>query len=125
MVEEMFKEAVRNKYRFEYRGLISTEDLWDLDVEDLDSIYRDLNSELKDRTEDSLLEPVRGNEELENKIEIVKDVVKTKLFERELKLKETERAEKKQRVLEILKDKQDESLKNKSEDELRAILDEL
>lgn len=122
----MFETAIRNKYRYPFKGEINTEDLWDLGVEDLDMIYKSLNSQLKQADEESLLDKETDeNKELETQVEIIKYIVKTKLDEQELKEKSQERKEQKQRILEILKAKQDESLQNKTEDELLDLLDKL
>lgn len=43
----MFEIALINKFRFPFKGLIATEDLFDLSVEDLDSIFKKLNSQIK------------------------------------------------------------------------------
>lgn len=43
--EKMFETAVRNKMRFPYKGQISVEDLWDLDVNALDGVFKTLNSQ--------------------------------------------------------------------------------
>lgn len=122
----MFESAVRNKYRFPYNGLIDVEDLWDLSVENLDVIYKALNSQLKEITEDSLLDVrTKEDKELDNKIEIVRHIVTTKLSEALMRANTKERKEKKQKILEIIQTKQDESLLGKSEDELRKMVDEL
>lgn len=42
-VENIFEFATRNKVRFSFKGLISVEDLWDLSLTNLDSIYKELN----------------------------------------------------------------------------------
>jgi len=126
MSEKMFETAVRTKMRFPFRGIVSVEDLWDLSVRDLDSVFKVLNSQLKQTKEESLLDTrTREDKELDIKIEIVKHIVKVKLEEEDLRLKAKERKEQKQRILEILSAKQDESLQSKSEEELRAMLDEL
>lgn len=124
--ERMFEMAVRTKMRFQFKGLISAEDLWDLSVENLDLVFKNLNSQLKQVKEESLLETkTKEDKELDMKIEIVKYVVKVKLEEQELRLKVKVQKEQKQKIMEILSTKQDESLQNKSVDELRAMLEGL
>lgn len=124
--EKMFEVAVRNKFRFPFRGLISVEDLWDLPVESLDLIFKELNSQIKRVQEESLLgSKTKQDKELELKIDIIKYIVSTKLEEAELRAKAKEKKEQKQKVLEILSAKQDEALKNKSVEELQTMLNEL
>jgi hypothetical protein len=124
--EKMFEIALRTKMRFPFRGLVSVEDLFDLNVRDLDSIFKTLNSELKQVKEESLLQTKsQKDQELDVKIEIVKYIVQVKLEEESLRLKAKEQKEKKQRILEILSVKQDADLQNKSVEELQAMLNEL
>lgn len=126
MNEKMFETAVRTKMRFPFKGVVSAEDLWDLSVENLDSVYKTLNSELKKATEESLLNTkTKQDKELETKIEIIKYIVKVKQEEELLRLKAKERKEQRQKILEIMATKQDESLQNKSIEELTAMLNEL
>lgn len=126
MSEKMFEVAVRTKMRFPFRGQISVEDLFDLSVHDLDSIFKILNSQLKQTKEESLLDTKsKQDKEIEIKIEIVKYVVKVKLEEENQRLKARERREQKQKILEIMATKQDESLKGKSIEELEKMLDDL
>lgn len=125
-VEKMFEMATRTKMRFTFKGVISVEDLWDLNVSNLDLIFKSLNSQLKQVKEESLLNTkTKEDKELDVKIEIVKHIVKVKLEEESLKTKAKLQKEKKQKILEILADKQDESLQNKSVDELKAMLEDL
>ena len=124
--EKMFEVAVRTKMRFPFRGQISVEDLWDLSVENLDSIFKVLNSQLKQVKEESLLNKrTKQDQEIDTRIEIVKYIVKVKLEEENLRLKAREQKEQKQKILEILSAKQDESLQNKSVEELEAMLNKL
>ena len=121
----IFEVATRKKYRYPYKGMITTEDLWDLPLTALDSIYKTLNKQAKQSQEESLLNTSATNETLENQIVIIKYIVATKQQEQVDRLKEKERAEQKQKIMEILADKQDETLKGKSVEELQKMLEEM
>ena len=120
---DLFKIAAKKKYRFNYKGVISVEDLWDLDVEALDSIYKNLKKQQKTSQEESLLETVsKEDKEINNKIEIIKIIVNDKLAAREKAIKAAEKRTQNQRILEIMADKKDAALKEKSIEELQAML---
>lgn len=122
-MEKMFEFALKNKVRFPYKGLVSVEDLFDLSVRDLDGIFKTLNAQVKKSQEESLLTTkTKEDETLAIQIEIVKHIVKTKLDEVETAKQSKELKEKKQKIMEIIAAKQDESLKNASVEELRAML---
>jgi hypothetical protein len=124
--DKMFELASRSKLRFSYRGLISTEDLWDLKSEALDEIYRATNAELKEMSEDSLLEEKQtGAAVLELQVAIVKHVFEAKVEEAETKKDARERKARKERILEIIAKKQDEALEGKTLDELRALAESM
>lgn len=124
--ENIFEMATRNKYRFPYKGIISVEDLWDLNQTQLDSIYKALNKEVKANQEDSLMfSQTQTDLDLQAKIEIVRHIYTTKEQDAARRTAAAENAEKKRRILEILEQKQEDSLKNKSEDELIKMLNEI
>jgi hypothetical protein len=126
MSENMFEVATRCKFRFPFRGQISVEDMWDLDLVHLDSIFKKLNSQVKQANEESLLvTKTKEDETLSTMIEIVKHIVSVKLVEENARLQAREKREKKQRIMEIIASKQDEALQGKSVDELQAMIDEL
>lgn len=124
--EKMFEMAIRNKMRFPFKGLISVEDLWDLSVTNLDLIFKTLNSQLKQVKEESLLNvKTQQDQELDMKIEIIKYIVSVRLEEENLRLKAKEQKEKKQKIMEIMANKQDADLQNKSLEDLQKMLSEL
>lgn len=124
--DQMFEVASRMKFRFLYNGSIQVEDLWDLSLTSLDGIFKSLNSQIKHSQEESLLETRnKEDEETLTKIEIVKHVVSVKLAENEKRKKAKERKEQRAKIMEIMSNKQDESLQNKSLEELSAMLNEL
>lgn len=119
----MFEIATRTKMRFPFKGLVSVEDLWDLSVRDLDGIFKTLNAQVKKSQEESLLATkTKEDETLAIQIEIVKHIVKTKLDEAETAKQSKELKERKQKIMEIIAAKQDESLHNASVEELQAML---
>jgi hypothetical protein len=124
--KNIFEVAVRNRYRFEFKGLQSVEDLWMLPVKDLDTIFKGLNSQLKQVKEESLLDiKTQQDEELDTKIEIVKHIVKVKLAEEQSKVDTKKKKEQKQKILELMASKKDADLQNKSVEELQKMLEEL
>jgi hypothetical protein len=123
-MSDLFKIAVKNKYRFIYKGVQTVEDLWDLSVEELDKIYKTLKTKQKSEAEESLLATTsKEDKELNNKIEIIKTIVADKLSDKEKSIKAAERRAKNRRILEIMADKQEDELKSKSLDELKAMLE--
>jgi len=119
----MFEKAVRMKLRWMFRGLCSAEDLWDMRVEDLDAIYKALRREAKAQSEDSLLaERTEESEVLNLKIEIIKHVVLTKLDEAEARQQEVEKAARKQQILGIIAQKQDQALMEMDIEELQGLV---
>lgn len=122
-MENKFEIAIRNKYRFPYKGMITVEDLWDLSVTQLDGIFKTLNAQIKQEKEESLLTTKSASEaELDNKIAIIRHVVATKQAEAEKARKAKETKAETQKILEIIGRKQDAALENMSIEELYARL---
>lgn len=123
MNTNMFEIATRNKFRFPFKGMISVEDLWDLSIENLDAVFKHLNSEMKKTKEESLLSTKSKDDEvLEMKIEIVKYIVKAKQKEKEEREKMFLNKERNQKIMSIIAAKQDEELQNMSVEELQKLL---
>ena len=123
---ELFINATRNNYQFPFRGMINVIDLWDLSLTNLDSVFKTLNAEVKKSEEESLLNTKsKEDEEISNKIEIVKYIVSVKLDEKKKREDAKKNAEMRQRLLEIKAKRQDAALENMSDDELDKALAEL
>ena len=123
MSTNMFEIATRNKFRFPFKGVISTEDLWDLSVESLDNVFKTLNSEMKKTKEESLLSTKSKDDEvLELKIEIVKNIVTVKQEEKEARERKFLDRERNQKIMSIIAAKQDKQLHNMSVEELQKLL---
>lgn len=123
---ELFINATRNNYQFPFRGMINVIDLWDLSLTNLDSVFKTLNAEVKKSEEESLLNTKsKEDEEISNKIEIVKYIVSVKLDEKKKREDAKKNAEMRQRLLEIKAKRQDTALENMSDEDLDKALAEL
>ena len=126
MSKNMFEVATRTKMRFPFKGMISVEDLWDLSVQNLDKVFKALNSQRKEAQEESLLNVKSSEDEvLDTQIEIVKYIVNVKLEEQAARVKDAENKEKKQKIMALMAKKDDEAMENMSKEELQKLLDEL
>ena len=123
MVEKnLFEIATREKYRFVYKGTVTIEDLWDISLSGLDSIYKALNAEAKKSQEESLLtQKTKDEETILNKIGIVRHVFSEKMAEKAKAERALKNLQQRKRILEVIADKEDASLKDKSIEELKAM----
>lgn len=123
---ELFINATIANYQFPFRGMINVIDLWDLSLTSLDSVFKTLNAEAKKSEEESLLNTKsKKDEEISNKIEIVKYIVGVKLNEKKKREDAKKNAEMRQRLLEIKAKRQDAALENMSDEDLDKALAEL
>jgi len=126
MTTNIFEYAVRNKVRFPFKGMISVEDLWDLSLQNLDSIYKTLNKQVKQSEEESLLATKTNvDTELEVQIAIIKHIVSVKLAEAEATAAAASKRAQKQKIMSVIAAKEDEALRNTSVEDLKKMLDAL
>lgn len=129
----LFEYASRNALRFSsIRGLITTEQLWDLPLQsktnfDLDSVAKSANAELKALTDDSFVATVEapGKVQATAKLEIVKHIIAVRLAENETARNAAARKAEREKLLGVLADKQDEALKNLTPEQIQQRLAEL
>ena len=125
-MENMFEYATRNKVRFPFKGQISVEDLWDLRTDDLDTVFKTLDRQVKQSKEESLLTTKTAEDTaLDIQIAIVKHIFDIKMQEANARLLDKERKAQKQKIMAILANKQEQELQNKSVDELQKMLEEI
>lgn len=126
MEKNLFEIATRNRYRFNYKGVMTVEDLWDLNVEALDAIFKTLNRQKKTADEDSLLTTKSAEDtELANKIELVKYIVSVKLAEAAERVSSAEKKAQRDKIMEIVAKKKNKALEDMGIDELMKKLEEL
>ena len=122
----MYKQAAKLKLRFSTnRGLVSVEQLFELSMTDIANAIKAVKKILKTTDDDELafLESTR-TVDVENQLRfnILKDVYLTKKEENEAARTAFENKEFNQKILAIIADKEEDSLKGKSIDELKSMI---
>jgi hypothetical protein len=122
----MFERASRLKLRIPYRGLSTVEDLWDMPLTDLDTIFKALNARVKEQEGESLLDKkTPENELITLTIALVKHVFEVRAAERVLREEKAMRSARKQKLLGIIAEKQDQELTTMSVEDLTKLVEEL
>ena len=127
----MFEKASRLKLRFDTsRGQVSVEDLWRMPLANsegfcLDTVAIEVNGQLKQKGE-SFVAPVSTEDSVLNlKLDILKHIIAVKLKEIQEKEDALAKKQKKEYLLSILKEKQNEALKSMSMEDLEKELNAL
>ena len=125
---DIFERAAKEKIRFSFRGLIATEDLWDLSMGDLDVLFKEINIILKEQSGEGLIKDT-SKSTISEALQLRADIVRHVFEEKQKMANDAEakvlRMEKKKRIMEIITDKQDETLASKSVAELKEMLDDM
>ncbi len=120
----MYKEALQKKLRFKTnKGMITTEDLFDLSLQNLNTLAIMLDKKISEAPKKSFIEelPVEENDD-ELRFSIVKDVINIKLKARKDNINRAQIDARNKRIAELIAKKEDEALENKSIEELRAMI---
>lgn len=121
---ENFKLATQQKLRFQTnKGLLSTEQLWDLSLDELDALAVSLETEHKQSAKKSFLVKTSVKDKTAKlRFDVVIDVLGTMVAEQEAALEALEIKEHNKKIITLISEKQDESLKGKSIKQLEAML---
>ncbi len=131
MSDVTFEKASQRKLRFDTaRGRLSVEDLWDLPLKgadiSLDALAIALHQQIRSEDEVSFVDdPPEPNEELRLRFAVIKRVIEVRLEEKKAAEAAEEKRQLKQQILGIIKDKENEDLKEASIEELQARLEDL
>jgi hypothetical protein len=121
---ENYKEASKQKLRFNTtKGLLTTEQLWDLSLEDLDALAVSLESEHKESGKKSFLTKSTAKDKTAKlRFDIVLDVLNAKVDEEQALTEAFEIKEHNKKIITLIADKKDDELKGKSVKELEKML---
>lgn len=128
METNVFELATRQKFRFATtKGGVGVEDLWDLSLEELDTIAKAINKAVKESSSDEsfIKKTTAGNRVLSLRLELVVSIINTKLAEAEKRKTAAERKVKRDNLMALIEQKETDAMGRKSIASLRAELDKL
>jgi hypothetical protein len=126
-MQNIFEYATRSKLRFSsIRGELTVEQLWDVPLRsrddfNLNAVAKAANKAFKEVSEESFVETTKTVEHTRREITlaIVKYVIEAKLAEEEAAKTRATKKQEKEKLLQILAEKQDGKLSDLSEKELQ------
>lgn len=111
----IFEKATKRKLRFDNNdgssfGVLSVEELWDLSLPKLDTIYKQINKNIKVTKEESfLVQESSGNDINSLKYDLVVHIMTYKLDKQEATRQAKERKEEVEELMEILANQEKEA----------------
>lgn len=119
----LFEVATREKFRFESpRGLLTVEDLWDLNltgVVSLDTVSKLANRDVKASEEESfVIASTAASAKATLKLEVLKHIIAVRKAEIAERQNAVEKAERKQRLLSLLAEQDEAKDKTLSREEI-------
>jgi len=125
-----FEQATKIKLRFSSLQMsgLSVEDLWDLPLtsktrSSLDGVAKVANKEIKDAEEESfVVAKSTANTVSQLKLDIVKHIIAVKLAEKEAAVNASANKAKREKIMSIIAEKEDESLAGLSVEDLKKML---
>ena len=129
----MFEKIARMKARFDSpQGQLTVEDLFDIPLTssrgkaNLDDIARGLSRKVREaETESFVIRPPKADESALLKFEVVKHIIAVRLAENEAAAVLMANKEKKQQLLQLIVQKENEQLAGQSIDDLRKMVEAL
>ena len=121
---ENFKQATKEKLRFQTnKGLLSTEQLWDLSLAELDALAVELQEKYEESGKKSFLVKRSVKDKTAKlRFDVVLDVLQTKSDEMEEAKQKAEDKKHNEEIMQLIVEKQKEGLKGKSIKQLESML---
>lgn len=121
---EAYKSASKAKLRFQTsRGVLSVEQLWDLSLEDLDSLAVSLEAAHKESGKKSFLNKTSVKDKMAKlAFDVALDILNSKVEDNEAALEAIETKQFNEKILNLIAEKQDDNLRGLSIAQLKAKL---
>lgn len=122
-----FLRASKKKLRFKSsKGVIGVEDLWDLSLENLDTLAVAVNKEIQSSSGESFIgKQTRASSDNILRLDLLKEVIALKLAEKEARVQRADNKAREETLKALLEQKKIEKLAGMSEAEIAAELEKL
>lgn len=123
----VFEKATKKQLRFNTtRGLLTTEQLWQLSLQDLDTLGMAIKKEIKESSEETLLSTTkRVNPTEQLKLDVIVRIIEVKQKDAEARAKRVEKAGKLQQLQQLAATKENEKFNEQSLEEIQKQIAEL
>lgn len=120
----IYQEASKQKLRFNTtKGVLSTEQLWDLSIGELDNVTVGLENDYKESGKKSFVIKKSEKDKIAKlKFDVALDILTAKVEENELLMEAKSKREHNVKIIELIAAKKDDELKGKSVKELEGML---
>lgn len=121
---DIYKLAAKQKVRISTpKGSLSAEQLFELSLDELDTLAVNLETEYKGSAKKSFVhKKTEKNDLAKLKFDLVIDVLETKVAERDAAAEKAEKDEHNEKIMALIVEKKDEELKGKSIKQLMAMM---
>lgn len=123
---DIYKKASKSKLRFESsKGNLTTEQLWELSISDLDDMARSLETQYKASGTKTFIPNVKKSPkdtESKLKFDLVIDILETKVNDREEATKSAETRIHNQKITDLIAQKQEGAMADLSIEELQNLM---
>lgn len=121
-MRNIFEQAAEKKLRFNYKGQIGPESLFDLTQKQLSDLHASISSR-KENSGATLIESSRRDDD-DLRLDIIKRVFEIKQERADKNRKRVKKQARKKKIEEILEEKEEGNLRNMSTEKLKALLNE-
>lgn len=121
---DIFKESTKKGLRYNSpKGVLTTEQLWDLKLVELDQVAVTLDEQLEKSEKKSFIKKRTTTDEvIDLQLKVVVDIIETKQADALAKKTEVEKKEHNEKIMSLIQQKQENKLNDLSVEELEAML---
>ena len=126
MTMNIFERASRLGLTHQHKGMLNTDDLWNLSLISLDTLAKNYHAQIKQQEEVSFISETKNTDTIAQlSLDIVKHIIDSKLSDKKASASEAAKQVERTKLLSALESKENDARSNMSKEELLVALDAL